>query len=232
MRPRISSSRPQRCPPIARRVPRAGRLARPTARRVAPAAPAPSAASFQAASGPDPYLDYGRYLTPEGGVLFVYKDLDLRWRYTIWRVFAWTAATGYEGWYLRHHSPVQSVWINIGCFLAIAALNYLIVCKPIEVYRRAEIRPDCMILEGADIFWLRRMETGWPAFRPDKDGNQVLSGVYGTRFVAYLTARRFDDNDRMPDVFAAHLMEAMMQLWAPLLKGNTARAGSHPRQRF
>ena len=187
---------------------------RPVARPSVTAAPAPSATSFAAPSGPDPYLDYGRYLTREGGVLFVYKDLDLRWRYIIWRVFAWTVTTAYEGWYLYHRSPVHSVWVNIACFLAVAALNYLIVRKPIEVYRRAEIRPDCMMLESRDIFWLRLMEAGWPTFQPDKEGNQVLCGIYGTRFVEYLTARRFDDNDRMPDVFAGHLIEAMRQLWA------------------
>jgi hypothetical protein len=207
-------------------------MSRTIARPAPPAAKIPSAASYPAVSDPDPYLDYGRYLTPEGGVLFVYKDLDLRWRYTIWRVFAWTAATGYEGWYLRHYSPVQSVWINIACFVAIAALNYLIVRKPIEVYRRAELRPDCMILEGTDIFWARMMETGWPAFRPDKDGNQVLCGVYGTRFVEYLTARRFDDNDRMPDVFASHLMDAMRQLWGAALTRGAGHSSSRARQGF
>lgn len=190
----------------------------------------PSTASFPAPFGPDPYLDYGRYLTPEGGVLFIYKDLDLRWRYTIWRVFAWTTATAYEGWYLYHRSPLQSVWINIACFFAIAALNYWIVHKPIEVYRRAEVRPDCMILESTDIFWARMMETGWPTFRPDKDGNQVLCGVYGTRFVEYLTARRFDDNDRMPDVFASHLMDAMRQLWGAALTRGSGHGGSGARQ--
>ena len=53
------------------------------------------------------------------------------------------------------------------------------------------------------------METDWPAFQ----GN-VLCGIYGTRFVEYLTLHRFDDEfDRTGDVFKAHLQEAMMQLW-------------------
>ena len=43
---------------------------------------------------PDPYADYGRFLTPEGGILIVYKDLDLRLHHTLWRVSAWTAFTG------------------------------------------------------------------------------------------------------------------------------------------
>ena len=41
-----------------------------------------------------------------------------------------------------------------------------------------------------------------------------LGGIYGTRFVEYLTVRRFDKADRAPEVFAAHLQEAIQQLWA------------------
>ena len=53
-----------------------------------------------------------------------------------------------------------------------------------------------------------------PAFQPDKKGNQLLCGIYGTRFVEYLTVRRFDEFDRMPEVVAAHLQDAMRQLWS------------------
>jgi hypothetical protein len=163
---------------------------------------------------PDPYVDYGRFLTPEGGILIIYKDIDARWRYTIWRVFAWLSATGGGGWFLLYHSPVHSPWIKLVCFLAIGALNYFIVARPVEIYRRVEIRPDCMILEGADVFWAHMMENGLPAFTRDEDGNLLLVGAYGTRHVEYLTVRRFEDNDRMPEVFAGHLNEAMTRLWA------------------
>jgi hypothetical protein len=97
----------------------------------------------------------------------------------------------------------------------VAIVNWLIVRKPVEIYRRVEVRPDCMILEGGEIFWLRHMENGWPEFQPDEDGNHILCGIYGTRFVEYLTVRRFDDLDRMAEVFIAHMHEAMTQLWAP-----------------
>jgi hypothetical protein len=163
----------------------------------------------------DPYLDYRRSLTPEGGIAIVYKDLDLRWRYLFWRILAWSVATGFEGWFLFYRSPVESILINLLCMLIVAGLNFLIVWKPPEVYRSVEIRPDCMIVEDKDIFWLSRMENGFPTFQADKDGNQVLSGDYGTRRVEYLTARRFDEQDRMPEVLAAHLQDAMQQLWAP-----------------
>jgi hypothetical protein len=182
-------------------------------------------AGFQA----DPYQDYGRFLTPEGGVLIVYKDIDERLRHGLWRAFAWTAATGFETWLLLHYSPVQSEAINVACLLILAVLNFFIVVKPVEIYRKVEIRPDCMILEGAEVFWLRLMENGLPAFQKNEEGNQVLTGVYGSRFVEYLTVRRFDEFDRMPEVFAAHLQQAMQQLWGPALGLGAPHLGSPSR---
>jgi hypothetical protein len=173
-------------------------------------APAPSSVPtvFQS----DPYLDYGRFLTPDGGVLILYKDVDERFRRTLWRLFAWTAFTIAEGYFLYGRSPLQIPWINIACFIVVALTNWLVVRRPVEVYRNIEIRPDGLIIEGQEIFWRRFMEK-WPAFRPDKNGHQILSGIYGTRFVEFLTVRRFDDHDRMPEIFAAHLQGAMKQLW-------------------
>ena len=149
----------------------------------------------------DPYVDYGRYLTPEGGVLFIYKDIDTRLRHTLWRLLAWTAWTGPEFWYVLHDSPVHRAAINGVCLIAVAVVNWLIVRKPVELYRRVELRPDCMILEGTQIFWRRLMENGLPTFYVDEDGNQILYGPYGTRFVEYVTIRRFDEYDGMPEVF-------------------------------
>jgi len=223
------SAVPRRLPRPALLPRKAARLDRPRVERIiSPSCPPdPAFARFQT----DPHVDYGRFLTDEGGVLIIYKDLDLRFRHTLWRLFAWTASTGIAGWLLYHHSPVQSAWINIAALLTLAVINWFIVAKPIELYRRVEIRPDCMILEGSDVFWLHLMECGWPAFQPDDDGNQVLSGIYGSRFVEYLTARRFDEEDRMPEVFAAHLQDAMNQLWATALATGTAQSGSAARHR-
>jgi hypothetical protein len=187
-----------------------------------PAAPGPQQ--------PDPYLDYGRFLTPEGGVLIAYKDYDERLRQILKRLVVWAAATGFAGWLLLIHSPLHAQWINAGLFLIMAVANAVIAGKKVETYRTVEIRPDCMILEGRDLFWLRFMENGLPAFKPDEDGNQVLSGIYGTRHIEYLTARRFDDYDRTPEVFAAHLQQAMEQLWGPAL-GLDTRRSSPPRQK-
>jgi len=193
---------------LARPVPQSD-IANPAARHALHAPPVQPPAGFQS----DPYLDYGRTLTPKGGILMIYKDLDVRFRHTIWRLFAWATFTGSEAIFLFDHSPLPSHWIKIVALLIIAVVNWLIVAKPVELYRRIEIRPDCIILEGSDIFWSRYMEAGFPACRPDKDGNQILCGIYGTRFIEYLTIRRFDESDRMPEVFSAHLLDAMRQLW-------------------
>lgn len=161
----------------------------------------------------DPYLDYGRALTHEGGIRITYKDLDLRLRHTFWRLFAWSAATGLAAWYLFSLPPFHHPWISWALLVIVAIINWLIVTKPVEVYREIEVRPDCMIIEGTDLFWRRFMENGWPSFRQDAEGNFVLCGFYGTRFVEYLTIRRFDEFDRAPEVFGAHLRNAMQQLW-------------------
>jgi hypothetical protein len=211
--------RPHRRAPMARVVTRPAALLRKVARSDAIVAersqfPLPALSAPEACIEPDPYVDYGRFLTPEGGILIVYKDLDLRLRHTLWRVFAWTTFTGLEGSFVMQHSLVPSMWMNLAALIVVALVNWLVVRKPVELYRRIEIRPDCLIMEGGDVFWRRFMESGWPAFRPDNAGNQVLSGIYGTRFVEYLTVRRFDEYDRMQEVLAAHLHDAMRQLWS------------------
>src|SRR5713226_2361827 len=178
MRTHVRLARPQRAARTARQLSRPVALARQVFRREvpvpvgeisAPRLPSSTWSGFQ----PDPYADYGRFLTPEGGILLIYKDLDLRLRHTAWRLLAWTVSTGGEGWYVFHHSPLESVWLNLACLLAISVINWLIVRKPVEIYRRIEIRPDCMIIEGADVFWMRYMEKDWPAIQRDDDGNQL-----------------------------------------------------------
>lgn len=162
-----------------------------------------------------PYLDYSRQLTPDGGVVITYKDLDTRLRHTLWRIFVWAVATGGEGWFFLHEALAHASWVNVLCLIALAIVNLLIVRKPVELYRTLEIRPEGMILDGADMFRAERMEDGWPEFRPGEDGSLILSGTYGTRHIEFLTARRFDDYDRMPQVFAAHFKDAVRQLWMP-----------------
>jgi hypothetical protein len=69
-----------------------------------------------------------------------------------------------------------------------------------------------MIIDGNDVFKVRFIER-MLSFQSDAKGNQVFCGTYGTRFVEFLTIRRFDENDRMPEVMSDHLRDAMRQLW-------------------
>jgi hypothetical protein len=164
----------------------------------------------------DAFVDYRRTLTADGGILITYKDYDLRWRHTIWRVFAWLAATGFEVWLVVHHSPVASWWINAACLLLAAATNWLIVMKKVQTYGSVEIRPDGMIVDGGDVFWLRLIESNWPTFKADeKDKDEhILCGIYGNRFVEYTTSHRLDELDRTPEILATHLHDAMVKLWS------------------
>ncbi len=84
------------------------------------------------------------------------------------------------------------------------------------------------------MFWLARMEAGLPEFKPDEEGNRVLGGAYGTRFVEYLTARRFEEEDRMPEVMSAHINQVMQQMWATAVTLGTVRPASpwQPDQRL
>lgn len=162
---------------------------------------------------PDPYIDYARYLTAEGGVAIIYKDIDERWRFVMRRFVIWGIATGAVAWLVLYHSPVHGLAINFAALIVAAVINWLIVRQPIQIYRSIEIRPDRMILDGRDIFWLRYIES-WPAFEAGPDETQVLAGIYGTRRIEYLTTRCFDDLDSAPTVLAKHLQEAMQQLWS------------------
>jgi hypothetical protein len=123
----------------------------------------------------DPYLDYGRYLTPEGGILMIYKDFDVRVRQTLWRIFAWILFTGLAANYL-YAAPIANPWIKIACLFVAGIINWLIVKKPVELYRRIEIRPDCMIIEGSDVFWARTMDAVFRIFVLTKTATESYAG--------------------------------------------------------
>jgi hypothetical protein len=218
MRPHVLIARPTRQSQSTHRIARPNFVARiatrshavvPTVRRDVEKRPVSPSFNFR----PDPYPDYGRYLTREGGILFIYKDVDLRFRHTLWRLFVWTVSTGLAALYLAPFTPVESQWLNTVGLLAVAIVNWFIVNKPVECFCRIEIRPDCMIIGECEVFWKQYMEGGFPTFGPGADGGKTLRGIYGTRFVEYFTVRNFDENDRMSEVFAAHLQDAMRQQW-------------------
>lgn len=160
----------------------------------------------------NPYVAFSGKLTFEGGIELTYRDLDTRFFRKLCQFVIWAALTGLAAWWLFARSNFEplSQWIALG----VTALALKFLCfRTKEIARTIEIRPDGMVLDGADVFWLDRMELGWPEFLPDQAGDLVLQGVYGTRFVEYLTVRRFDPLDRSPEVLAAHVQRAMQQLW-------------------
>jgi hypothetical protein len=231
MRYHVRAPRPQRTSRGAQRAPRPTAAPRHTSRTALPTlsreisvearpsirrdiALAPRVELPEIDTGPDPYVDYGRSLTAEGSIIICYKGIDERWRHTIWRLLAWSAATFVDGHFVFQLANIQHKALSLFCLLVAAIINWLIVRKPVEICRQVEIKPDCMVIDGTDIFWLRKMEAGWPAFRPDDTGKaMILCGTYGTRFVEYLKVPRFEDEDRAPEVFAAHLQDAINQLW-------------------
>ena len=94
--------------------------------------------------------------------------------------------------------------------IALAVAYGLIFLRDREVQRRIEIRPDCMIIEGVDTFWKQNMQLGWPGFMPTDASHFVLCGVYGSRWIEYLSFRRFDENDRAPELFATQPFECRL----------------------
>jgi hypothetical protein len=163
---------------------------------------------------PNPYVDFIRRYTPEGGVEFTYKDLDERWRWIILRWSLWLAAMALTCWYAFNISPLHSPWLNIPALAGMGVVYWLIVGKPVEILRTIEVRPDCLIFNGEEAFFREAFELGWPSFVSDGLGNLVFAGTSGTRAVEYALIRRFDEHDRAPEVLAAHVQAAMQQLWS------------------
>jgi hypothetical protein len=160
-----------------------------------------------------PFADYGRHLTPEGGILIAYKDIDRSTGYALLRGFAWTVSTGVSAWII--HSLRFSFLSGSGWLLMLACVIGLIVRIKFEVEHTVEIRPDGMIVDGTDFFALSDIGTNWPMLQmtDDDPDRMVIAGVCGTRFIEYMTANRIDASDRMPEVLAADLEDAMEQLW-------------------
>jgi hypothetical protein len=162
---------------------------------------------------PDGNTDYERLLTPEGGILILYKDCVRNPFRTVLTFFLWLLATVFEiyltaDWPMP--APVRVVWIAF-----LGALTWFVVSRKVKVSHSVEIRHDRMILDGKDVFWAERIGAHWPQLqnRGDDPNRMVIAGIYGNRWVEYMTANRVDENDRTPEVLAADLQEAMQQLW-------------------
>jgi hypothetical protein len=162
---------------------------------------------------PNPYVDYSRILTAEGGILLTFKAIDDSFLLSLRRLFLWVYATGTEVWFVMHFYPGTSLIIKIVCLVVAGFINWLIVAKPVEIMRSIEIRPDCLIFDGRDLFRRQHFENNWPSLQSNGEGAFVFAGTYGTRYVEFFTLTRFDEHDRAPEVLGAHLTDAMKQLW-------------------
>jgi hypothetical protein len=161
-----------------------------------------------------PFKDYVRMLTPEGGILILYKDQDRGWFLMVLRVFAWIMATGVGGWLIFFVSALSTLQSLLALPL-LMLVNGLIVRWKIIVSHSVEIRPDAMIVDGKDVFYAEDIGENWPALqmKDDDPDCMVICGICGTRFIEYMTANRLDKNDRTPELLAADLQAAIEQLW-------------------
>lgn len=161
---------------------------------------------------PNPFVDFSEGYTAGGGIVFQYKDVDESTSMFVGKLFFWTIATIVAAIYLRHMAP-GSIWVRLAEFIVILTVNWICVGGPREILRQVEIRPDGMIFDGVDVFWREAAcSEGFPEFSPSGDGLK-LTGTYGTRKMHYMSIRRFDPNDRSPEVFARRFNAALRQLW-------------------
>lgn len=163
----------------------------------------PSVSSLPAYDNPvrkSPFLDYERILTPQGGILILYKDRARGWFYMFLRLIAWFVLTGMGAWVLGQCAlpPFKALF----WFLIICAVNLFCVTRKIRFRHSVEVQHDRMILDGKHVFWARDIGTNYPELKikDDDPSRMVICGICGTRLVEYMTANRIDDNDRTPEV--------------------------------
>jgi hypothetical protein len=171
--------------------------------------------AYPLAGRPNPFSGYVRMLTPEGGILILYQDQDRSLFPMSLRVFTWVMASGMGGWLLLFAVGSVSILNVFVVFPLLMLINWLIVRRKIIVSHSVEIRPECMILDGEDVFYAEDIGNNWPNLGW-KDGDPdrlVIAGICGTRYIEFMTANRLDKNDRTAEVLAADLEAAMEQLW-------------------
>lgn len=161
-----------------------------------------------------PLNGYARTLTPEGGVHISYIDQDRSTLLRILRVVAWVAAIGTSG-RLLFQIDALSPAASAAVFAAVMVVSFLLASRKIIVCHSVEIRPDCVIIDGEDVFFAEDFGDRWPEpHMIDDDPDRIeIGGIYGTRYVELMTANRLDKWDRTPEVLAADLEAALEQLW-------------------
>lgn len=168
---------------------------------------------------PTGFDKYARRFTAEGGIALSYKDVERTLPVILSKLVLWSGSCLITYLAGSAWSPIDGFWWNLAAYLVLVIACALLFFRNKQVHRTIEIRPDCMIIEGMETFWKENMPLGWPGFMPNEAGHFVLAGVYGTRWIEYLTIRRFDDNDRAPEVFASQLAAAMKYQWELPSKG-------------
>jgi hypothetical protein len=182
-------------------------LARIDAR--APATPLGDEAGQELAA----FQRYTRALVPGGGFRIGWVDQQASASLDFLRSFTWVAASGLAVWALLFKSPwplLDTIPSTMACSVLIA----FIVRRKFKKSHSIEIRPDGMIVDGR-FFSIEGFGEEWPRlqWKGDDENRLVLSGIYGTRFIEFVTANRFDLSDRTPERLAEDLALAMEQLW-------------------
>jgi hypothetical protein len=178
----------------------------------------------------DPWLNYARIFTAEGGIMVIYRELRLGWLITTLRVVTFIVCSGIEVWLLRKlaSSPrVFLIWL-----VALLAINLLIVTRKIKRTRSVEIRHDRMIIDERKTFGFHHIGPNWPQLVPKANDPQqmVLAGPYGVRYVEYMTVNRIDDNDRMVYKRRRDALAALVERAAMRRRTKLQFRHSHPAQ--
>jgi hypothetical protein len=161
-----------------------------------------------------PFADYHRCLTEEGGILIRYKDVDRSFWMRCKLAILWVSCCGFTTCLFSDYSTFGA-GINGIALLILCGIYSLVLRFKLKLPHSVEIRPDCMILDGEDVFLASEIGENWPRLEmKDSAGNRgVIAGVCGTRFIEYMTVCRTDRQDFTPEMLEMHLHEAMTQLW-------------------
>jgi hypothetical protein len=162
-----------------------------------------------------PYERYSRILTRDGGILITYQDQVCGLLYSALRVSGWSVASTLTAWLILIKFDMSGLRAGAALFAAFA-LYFFIANLKIKRRHQIEIRPDSMIIDGTDIFLAEQFGENYPELRmPGSNPNRLsIGGTYGTRYIELCTVNRLNANDRTPEILAAHLKEAIEQLWA------------------
>ena len=160
-----------------------------------------------------PFHRYHRLLTLDGGVLITYSDLNRGYMCKLLKAASCASLIALTLGPILEMPLLSNVQLGSAALLGFTSWAIL-TCKTRKTHT-VEIRPNCMIIDGKDIFWAEDIGDNWPELVPDEEDptKMSISGICGTRFIEYMTANRVDERDRTPEILIAHLKEAMEQLW-------------------